>query len=64
MSMIAPTSSLLKYDNPALVSKVSDKRTKVNDTAWVFYESLTLYGITITEFQDINSAVEKWGGGA
>lgn len=29
MSMIAPTSSLLKYDNPALVSKAADKRTKV-----------------------------------
>lgn len=30
MSMIAPTASLLKYDNPALVSKIAEKRTKVN----------------------------------
>lgn len=30
MSMIAPTSSLLKYDNPALVSKAVDKKPKVS----------------------------------
>ena len=29
-SMIPPTSSLVKYDNPVLVSKSNDKRSKVS----------------------------------
>lgn len=29
-SMIPPTSSLVKYDNPVLVSKNTDKRSKVS----------------------------------
>ena len=30
MSMIVPTETLVKYDNPTLVSKNTDKRTKVS----------------------------------
>lgn len=32
MSMIVPTETLVKYDNPTLVSKNTDKRTKVSIT--------------------------------